>query len=105
MFEINPSWFHIDPWLNVIIVIGIVVFLALTVIFGIRAHQQQALAGREELIGKTAEVKTVLKPKGTVFVQGELWTAVSEKGPVEPGEEVIITKVDGLKLRVAKKEN
>ena len=100
LFQLGP----IDPWLIAIIAIAIAVFLAFTIIWGIRAHRQQILAGREELIGKIAEAKTVMKPKGTVFIQGERWTAISEKGRVEPGEEVIITKVDGLKLWVTKKE-
>ena len=100
MFQITP----INPWLIALIIIGIAALLAFTVIWGIRAHRQQVLAGREELIGKTAEAKTVMKPKGTVFIQGERWAAISEKGRVEPGEEVIITKVDGLKLWVTKKE-
>jgi membrane-bound serine protease (ClpP class) len=93
----------ISPWLIAIIVICIVAFLVIAIIWGIRAHRRQISAGREELVGKTAEVKTALKPKGTVFVEGEHWTAVSETGRVSPGEEVTITKVDGLKLWVAKK--
>jgi membrane-bound serine protease (ClpP class) len=56
------------------------------------------------LIGKTAAVKEALKPEGTVFLEGECWSAISESGPVKPGEEVVITKVDGLKLYVTKKE-
>ena len=36
-------------------------------------------------------------------IQGESWTAISEAGQIEPGEEVIITRVDGLKLWVTKK--
>ena len=92
--------FQIPPWLIAIIVIGIAVFLAFTIIWGIRAHRQQILAGREELIGKTAEVKTVMEPKGTVFIQGEHWAAISEEGRLQPGEEVIITGIDGLKLHV-----
>ena len=104
MFQIDLSWFQMDPWLTAIIAIGIAAFLAITIIWGIRAHRHQASAGREELVGKTAEVKIALEPKGTVFIQGEHWTAISEKGRVEPGEEVIITKVDGLKLWVTKKE-
>ncbi len=103
MFQIDLSWFRVGPGLIIIIIIGIIVFLAIAIIWGIRAHQQQILAGREELVGKTAEVKTVMEPKGTVFIQGERWAAISEEGRVEPGEEVIITKVDGLKLWVAKK--
>jgi len=96
--------FQIDPWLIAIVAIGIAVFLAVAVIWGIRAHRYQVSAGREELVGKTAEVKIALEPKGVVFIEGERWTAVSEKGRVEPGEEVIITRVDSLKLYVTKKE-
>jgi len=95
--------FQIDAWTIAIIIIGIAALLAITIIWGIQAHRHQVSAGREDLIGKTAEVQTVMEPKGTVFIQGERWTAISEEGRVEPGEEVIITKVDGLKLWVTKK--
>jgi len=100
LFQLGP----LDPWLIAIIIIGIVAFLAVAIIWGIRAHRHQALAGREELIGKTAEVLTVMEPKGTVFIQGERWTAISESDRIEPGEEVIITKVNGLKMWVTKKQ-
>ncbi len=92
-----------SPIAIAIIVIGVAAFLTVTIIWGIRAHRHQALAGREELIGKTAVVKIALEPKGVVFVEGESWTAISETGRVEPGEEVIIAKIDGLKLWVTKK--
>ena len=104
MFQIDPSWFQVDWWLIAVVVICVIAFFALVINRGIRAHHHQASAGREDLIGKTAEVKIALKPKGVVFIQGERWTAISEKGQVKPEEEVIITKVDGLKLYVTKKE-
>ena len=69
----------------------------------VRAHRRQASTGKEELIGKTALVKVTLEPEGTVFFKGERWTALSEEGRVKAGEEVIITKVDGLTLWVTKK--
>ncbi|MFC1892602.1 NfeD family protein [Chloroflexota bacterium] len=100
MFEFGP----LNPWVIVIVVLTFVVFLAWSIVWGIRAHRQRILAGREDLIGKTAEVKTVMKPKGIVFVEGERWNAISEVGRVQPGEEVIVTKVDGLKLWVTKNE-
>ncbi len=103
MPQIDPGWFQIDPWLVILVVICIAAFIAITIIWGIRAHRLQIAAGREDLIGKTAEVKVSLEPKGIVFVEGERWAAVSETGRVEPGEEVIITKVDGLKLYVNQK--
>ena len=104
MPQINLSWPQIDPWVIAIVIICIVAFLAVTVIWGIRAHRLQVAAGREDLIGKTAEAREALEPKGIVFVEGERWAAVSESGRVEPGEEVIITKVEGLKLYVDKKQ-
>ena len=104
MLELDPNWFHMDPWWIALIAVCIVAFITFAVIWGIRAHRHQASAGREELIGKTAEVKEALEPKGVVFVEGERWTAVSEQGRVEPGEEVIISRVDNLKLYVTKKE-
>ena len=94
----------IAPWLIIVGIICVVAFLAVTIIWGIRAHHLKVAAGREDLIGKTGEVKVCLEPKGMVFVEGERWTAISETGRVEPGEEVIITKVDSLKLYVTKKQ-
>jgi len=93
-----------DPWLIATVIILVVAFIAITVIWGIRAHRLQISAGREELVGRTAEVRVALDPKGTVFIEGEQWTAVSESGRVESGEEVIITRVDSLRLYVARKQ-
>ena len=96
--------FYVDTWLIAIIAIIIVIFLAFVIYWIIRTYRKQVSAGRESLVGKTAVVKIALEPKGTVLVEGELWEAISDKGRVNPEEEVIITKVAGLKLRVTKKE-
>ncbi len=92
-------------WLIVVIAICAAGILAFVVQRVVRAHQQRVSTGREELVGMTAEVETDLNPKGIVLIEGERWTAILlEKGKVKPGEEVVVTKVDGLKLRVVKKE-
>ncbi len=104
LFQIDPSWFQVEWWQIAIVVICIIAFLAFAINRGIRAHRRQASAGREDMIGKTAEVKIALEPKGVVSIQGERWTAISETGWVKPEEEVIITRVDGLKLYIIKKE-
>ena len=97
-------YIQIDLWLIILVIVAVVAFLAFAIVYGIRAHQQQVSAGREELIGKVAEVTAAMEPKGTVHISGEQWTAILDKGRAEPGEEVLITKVEGLKLRVTKKE-
>ena len=104
MFQIDLTWPPVDPWLIVVAIMCVIAFVAVSIIWGIRAHRYQISAGREELVGKTAEVKVALVSKGIVFIEGEQWTAISETGRVEPGEEVIISRVDGLKLYVTKKE-
>jgi membrane-bound serine protease (ClpP class) len=94
---------YVDTWVVVLIAIIIVVLLYFIVVWVIRAHRRRVTAGREGLLGETAVVKVALEPKGVVLVEGELWTAITDKGRVEPEEEVIITKVEGLRLRVTKK--
>jgi len=103
LFKGGPL-FQIDPGLIATVVILVAAFFAFAIQRVIRAHRRQAYTGREELIGKTAIVKVALEPEGMVLFKGERWTAISEKGRVEPGEEVIITKIDGLQLYVTKKE-
>ncbi|MFH1032093.1 MAG: nodulation protein NfeD [Chloroflexota bacterium] len=103
LFKGGPL-FRVNPWLvavTVIIIAGFLFFVGNRVI---QAHRRQATTGREELVGKTATVKAALQPEGMVLFKGELWDAVSNTGNVEPGEEVIINKVEGLKLYVTKKQ-
>jgi membrane-bound serine protease (ClpP class) len=69
----------------------------------IRGQRRRKATGTEGMIGTIAIAKTPLDPTGTVLAQGELWTAASEGGRIAPGEEVIISRVEGLKLWVAKK--
>ncbi len=103
LFKGGPL-FRINPWLIAVVTILIGGFLTFVVSRVIKAHRRQATTGREELTGKTATVRVALKPEGMVLFKGELWSAVSESGQVEPGEEVIINKVDGMRLYVTKKQ-
>jgi membrane-bound serine protease (ClpP class) len=68
----------------------------------VRARIRQPTTGREGLIGQRAVARTVLDPEGTVFVEGERWTAISENGIIAEGEPVVIVKKEGFKLRVKK---
>jgi membrane-bound serine protease (ClpP class) len=103
LFPRGSPVFSVDPWLIAVVVILIAGFFAFVIQKVVRTHRRQAATGREELIGKTAVVRVALEPEGEIFFKGELWTAVSEKGRVKPGEEVIINKVDGLTLYVTRK--
>jgi membrane-bound serine protease (ClpP class) len=102
LFQGAGPVFRIDPWLIAAVTIVITGTLSFVINRAISAHRKQAKTGREELIGKKAVVKVALDPEGTVFFKGERWEAISESGRIEPREEVIITKVDGLLLHVTK---
>jgi len=103
LFPGGGALFQISPWLIATVVILVAASVAFVIQRVIRVHRRQAYTGREELAGKTAIVQVALEPEGMVLFKGERWTAVSEKGKVKPGEEVIITRVEGLKLYVTKK--
>ena len=103
LFPGEAPMFQVNPWLIATVVIIVTALFAFVINRVVGAHRRQAKTGREELVGKTAIVKQALEPEGTIFFKGERWTAISEKGRVKPGEEVIITKVDGLILHVTKK--
>jgi membrane protein implicated in regulation of membrane protease activity len=92
----------ISAGLLAFIIIVSVIFIAVAVPLSIRTYRQKVAAGRENLVGRTATVEVALKPTGVVLVEGERWTARLDAGQADPGEEVVITRVTGLKLFVKK---
>jgi membrane-bound serine protease (ClpP class) len=104
LFSNNPQSLTVDTGLIAVVVIIIVVFVIFAIGAIVRGQRRQIATGVEVLIGKTAVVRTTLNPRGSVFVEGELWAASIDDGSVESGEEVLITKVEGLKLLVTRKE-
>jgi membrane-bound serine protease (ClpP class) len=87
----------------IIAIVFAVAFIVFVIYAIVKGQRRKLSAGVEEMVGKEAVVRTTLKPKGTVLAEGELWTAIAEDSTIEPGEEVIITKTDGLKLWVTRK--
>lgn len=64
-----------------------------------RARRNKVLTGAEGLVGEVAIAQTALAPAGKVFVHGEIWDAVTS-APVPMGEQVVVRKVEGLRLQV-----
>jgi membrane-bound serine protease (ClpP class) len=102
LFKGGPL-FQVNPWLIASLTVVIAGLVILIIYRVISVHRKQAYTGREELLGKTALVKTPLDPEGIVLFKGERWSAASEQGRIEPGETVTIDKVESLKLHVAKR--
>ena len=102
LFSHSPG-VEVDRGLIAGVTVGVTAFAIFVIGAIIRGQRRRKATGAEGMIGKTAIAKTPIDPTGTVHAEGELWAASSEGGKVAPGEQVIITKVEGLRLWVAKK--
>lgn len=77
--------------------------VALLVTAVVRGQKRGVQTGYEALIGQVGVVREPLRPAGTVLVAGERWQAVLEEGgEAYAGEQVVVTGVEGLRLRVKK---
>jgi len=81
----------------VISLIGFFVFALGAVV---RGQKRKVVTGLQGMIGRVAEARTRLDPTGTIFADGTLWTAEAVEGPIEPGEEVEIVEMNGLRATV-----
>jgi membrane-bound serine protease (ClpP class) len=96
--------FHINRGLIAGVVVVVLAFFAFIVRAVVLSRRVQQQTGRDAMVGKLAVARTSLDPGGTVFVRGERWEAILDEGKAEPGEEVLITRIEGLKLWVTKKK-
>ncbi len=70
---------------------------------GIRAQFNPVRSGKETMLGRTVDARSPIDAQGgKVFIEGELWDAVSET-PIEQGQPVEITGIEGLTMKVKPK--
>jgi len=98
--------FAVPAWVTATLFVLILVFAITATVLVFRrvaeASRLKVATGHEELIGKVVKVRAALNPEGTVFIDGEIWSAQMLGGTAEPGEDVIVTGINGLKLCVAR---
>jgi len=104
LFSGSPAAIQVNRGLIAGVTIVIGAFFVFIVAAVVRGQRRKAVTGREGLMGQTGIVATSLDPEGVVSVDGERWTATSTGDKVEPGEEVVVTAVHGLRLTVVKKK-
>jgi membrane-bound serine protease (ClpP class) len=104
LFSESEASMQFDKSLIIFVAVFLAGFVAFLVWAAVKGQKRKVTTGREGMIGQVAEVKIALKPTGMVLVEGELWKAEMDEGQAQPGEEVIIQKVDNLKLSVTKKK-
>ncbi|HUQ49895.1 MAG TPA: nodulation protein NfeD [Terriglobales bacterium] len=92
---------RVQLWTALSVSIPVALISIFLMSMALKAHRNKVVTGEQGMIGQIATVQTGLHPEGRVFVFGESWTAVCPDR-AEPGERVIVRKVDGLRLEVEK---
>lgn len=67
--------------------------------------RKKPLPGFTTMVGVEGQVVSRLAPEGLVRIEGELWNARSENGPIDAGIDVIVISQRGLKVVVRLKQN
>ena len=98
----EPS-FRVNLWIIGVLAALLAVSLSLFLRENRRAKAAEPYVGQVNLVGELGVVVTALDPRGTVRVRGESWSAASDSGePIQQGEQVIVSDVEGLTLKVFK---
>jgi membrane-bound serine protease (ClpP class) len=96
----NSPFYAVSRSLVISVAVVTAAFFAFIVAKAVASMRRQVTTGSEGLVGKLAEVRTDLSPRGTVFLRGELWQAEAEDGPIPVGVEVRVKSVENMRLRV-----
>jgi membrane-bound serine protease (ClpP class) len=103
LFLVRPT--EAQPGVSIAVVsmttLATVVFFVVAVRAALRTYRQPIFSSRQRIVGAQGVVKQTIAPVGTVQVKSELWTAVSDE-QVAAGEKVVVTGIEGLRLRVAR---
>ena len=94
-----PGFVVSRPLIGSIAVVGSLGLMAIIWI-AVRARQRPVVSGREELVGAAGVALESFDHEGHVFVHSERWNAMAE-APVRQDQAVVVTGVDGLKLKIS----
>lgn len=105
LFNRAPAGYHLPLEWVIAATLVTAAFFIFFISKGIRAQFLPVRAGAETMIGKTVPAQSRIDTAGgKVFIEGEIWNAVSES-PVEAGQNVEVTGIAGLTLKVKPKTN
>jgi membrane-bound serine protease (ClpP class) len=103
LFNRAPTGYHLPMTWAISTTLVTAAFFFFFVSKGIRAQFWPKRAGTETMLGKTVSAQSRIDAQGgRVFIEGENWKAVSET-PIEAGQSVEVTGIEGLTLMVKPK--
>ena len=101
LMQASTPFLAVSPYAVAAVVLATTAFFFIAIRGVVRSRHRHVTTGNEGLRGAIGQARTALDPRGMVFVQGELWEAVAEPGPIAAGQRIEVVDVAGLKLVVA----
>jgi len=77
-------------------------FFIFAIGMGLRAQRRKPTTGVEGIIGEKGKAISELNPDGQVLVHGEIWNATSLEGKIKSGTEILVERIENLRLTVRK---
>ena len=96
---------HIPLYGLILICAAFLVYAVISYNLGSRTLRKKPLPGFTTMVGVEGQVVSRLAPEGLVRIEGELWNARSENGPIDVGIDVIVIGQNGLKVMVRPKQH
>ncbi|HXI10010.1 MAG TPA: nodulation protein NfeD [Thermodesulfobacteriota bacterium] len=105
LFNSPAPFMRLSVWVLLPSVLLMTAFVVGTMYYAVRLHRRRPVSGAEGLVGEAGRAagNIAAGSEGKVFVDGEYWNAVSDE-EIRDGEEIRVTAVEGLHLKVARKE-
>lgn len=93
----------VDVWMSVIASVLFVLFNWVFMTRGMKILNTRSSMDPDTPVGKIGEARSAIDPKGSVYVNGELWSARGTS-PISEGETVRVLRRDGFTLTVTKQD-
>jgi membrane-bound serine protease (ClpP class) len=90
---------RVNIWMALAVSLPLGAITVFLMTIALKARRNKVVTGEQGMIGEVAIVCAPLTPSGKVFVQGELWDAVSPAN-VDAGQRVVVRRVENLVLHV-----
>ncbi|NRA55185.1 MAG: nodulation protein NfeD [Gammaproteobacteria bacterium] len=104
IFLIDTELQQFQIAIELIVAIALVSALFIVLLLGMlwRSRHNAVVSGTEEIVGALAQVTDEFNQQGYVLLNGERWAACCDE-PLQPGQIVVVTAIDGLRLQVSQR--
>lgn len=100
MMLASAPFLAVSPYAAGGVAIVTVAFFFIAIRGVVRTYRRQPTTGIQGLMGALGETRSELNPSGMVFLQGELWEAVTDGEALPRGASIRVVAVTGLRLHV-----